>query len=510
MSEGRAGSGSGMSGVPVIRVRSCNACPVRAEEEFVLYWMIAFRRTTWNFSLQRALEWARQLRKPLVIFEPLRIGYRWASNRLHRFVLDGMADNRRQLGSLRTRGILYYPYVEPAAGEGSGLLESLAEHACVVVTDDYPSFFLPRMVEAAARRLAVRLEQVDANGLLPLRAADRVFVTALSFRSFLQKALPLHLAALPLADPLAGMRLPPLRSLPASVHQRWRPAPPALLRGSPRQLARLDLDHSVRPVLYHGGPVAARTTLGEFLDRKLGRYGESASDPDEDARSGLSPYLHFGHLSAHEVFSELARREGWSLARLSSGGGGKRAGWWGMSPSAEGFLDELITWRELGYNMTSRRDDHDRFESLPAWAQATLMRHASDPRPHVYSLEEFETARTHDPLWNAAQNQLVREGRIHNYLRMLWGKKILEWTACPRDALKVMIELNNKYAVDGRDPNSYSGIFWVLGRYDRPWGPERPIFGSVRYMSSKSTLRKLRLRNYLARYGDEAGRNSVE
>jgi deoxyribodipyrimidine photo-lyase len=175
-----------------------------------------------------------------------------------------------------------------------------------------------------------------------------------------------------------------------------------------------------------------------------------------------------------------------------------------MSASAEAFLDELITWRELGYNFCSRRDDHDRFASLPAWARATLGKHSSDPSAHVYTLDQFEAARTHDPLWNAAQTQLLREGRIHNYLRMLWGKKILEWTASPQDALDVMIELNNKYGVDGRDPNSYSGIFWVLGRYDRPWGPERPIFGTVRYMTSGSAMRKLRVRGFLARYAGTA------
>ena len=155
-----------------------------------------------------------------------------------------------------------------------------------------------------------------------------------------------------------------------------------------------------------------------------------------------------------------------------------------------------MTWRELGYNMSSHRDDYDQYESLPDWVQATLAKHEGDPREQVYSLDEFATAATHDPLWNAAQTQLVREGRIHNYLRMLWGKKILEWSATPRDALATMIELNNRYALDGRNPNSYSGIFWTLGRYDRPWGPERPIFGSVRYMSSDNTRKKLRANDY--------------
>ncbi len=171
-----------------------------------------------------------------------------------------------------------------------------------------------------------------------------------------------------------------------------------------------------------------------------------------------------------------------------------------MSNPAEAFLDQVVTWRELGFNMCRHQEDHDRYESLTPWALDTLNRHAGDKRPYLYPLTTLTSATTHDPLWNAAQTQLVREGRIHNYLRMLWGKKILEWTPHPREALDTMIELNNRYALDGRDPNSYSGIFWVLGRYDRPWGPERPIFGKIRYMSSRNTARKFDVSGYIERY----------
>jgi deoxyribodipyrimidine photo-lyase len=169
-----------------------------------------------------------------------------------------------------------------------------------------------------------------------------------------------------------------------------------------------------------------------------------------------------------------------------------------MSAQAEAFLDQLVTWRELGFNLAAKREDAERYASLPPWALTTLERHAGDPRPHLYAPEQFERAQTHDPLWNAAQVQLVREGRIHGYLRMLWGKKVLEWSPSPERALAVMLELNNRYALDGRDPNSTSGILWCLGRYDRPWGPERPIFGTVRYMSSENTARKVRVAGYVA------------
>jgi deoxyribodipyrimidine photo-lyase len=485
---------------PQIRVRSCNDAPVRAEGEFVLYWMIAFRRTEWNFALQRAVDWALELHKPLVIFEPLRVGYRWASDRIHRFVLDGMADNRARIAALKNPGVLYFPYVEPSADAGKELLEALARRSCIVVTDDFPSFFLPRMVAAAAQSLSTRLEQVDSNGLLPLRTTDRVFTTAYSFRAYLHRELPSHLEQFPQPDPLSGVKLPALESLPKEVCRRWPCASEKLLAGDPAALAALPIDHSVGPVAVRGGPKAARSRMRQFFDRRLADYCEMARHPDEDAPSGLSSYLHFGHISPHELFHELMAREGWSLRQLSARGGGRRQGWWGASENTEAWLDQLITWRELGFNMAARCNDYDQYESLPDWARATLEKHTGDPRDYVYSPEAFQSAGTHDRLWNAAQTQLVREGRIHNYLRMLWGKKILEWTASPRDALDVMIELNNRYALDGRDPNSYAGIFWILGRYDRPWGPERPIFGAVRYMSSANTIRKLRLEDYMQRF----------
>jgi deoxyribodipyrimidine photo-lyase len=201
------------------------------------------------------------------------------------------------------------------------------------------------------------------------------------------------------------------------------------------------------------------------------------------------------------VFDRVMRQEGWSKRHIASKpASGAREGWWGTSASTERFLDQLITWRELGYNMCAKRpDDYDRYESLPAWAQRTLRAHRRDRRPHVYDLAALEHGATHDPLWNAAQGQLLREGWFHNYMRMLWGKKILEWSKTPQDALERMISIMNRWSLDGRNPNSYSGYFWTLGRYDRPW-PERPVFGTVRSMSSSNTAKKLDVRKYIATF----------
>ncbi len=484
--------------VPTTRLRRCNDRPVRGDGAFVLYWMTAFRRAGWNFALERAVEHARALGRPLLVLEALRCDYPWASERLHDFVLGGMADNA---SAFARAGVGYLPYVEPEPGAGRGLLAALAADACAVVADDAPVFFLPRMVAAAAAALPVLLEAVDANGLLPLAATDRVFPTAFAFRRFLQAALPAHLDERPAADPLAGAGLPRLAVLPAGVRRRWPAAPEAELARPAALLAVLPLDRAAAAVPGAcGGAVAGRARLESFVAAGLDRYAAARNHPDDDATSGLSPYLHFGHVSAHEVFDAVARREGWSVERLARKPAGRRSGWWGVGEGAEAFFDQLVTWRELGLNFAAKRDDGESYDALPPWSQATLAKHASDPRPHLYPLDALARAETHDALWNAAQRQLVREGTIHGYLRLVWGKKILEWSESPRAALAAMLELNNRWALDGRDPNSVAGIMWCLGRYDRPWGPERPVFGTVRFMSSAATARKARVRAYLARH----------
>ena len=476
-----------------MRIRLRVDQPPREEGRYVLYWMTMYRRAGWNFALERAARWAERLQRPLVVLEALRCDYPWASERLHRFVLEGMRDNDAAFAGKR---VLYHPYVEPAPGAGKGLLAALAQNACLVVGDDFPAFMLPRMEAAAAKQLGCRFELVDSNGLLPMRAAPRVFNRAVDFRRFLQKELAPRLEQLPAADPLASARLPVPDELSQDIASRW-----PRVSGDPTEwAARIAFKHRVPHAAIRGGRGAGLQRMRSFLAQRLDRYPEDRNEPELDGTSGLSPYLHFGYVSVHEIFAALAAREGWSAEKLGRATG-KKEGWWGMSPAAEAYLDELITWRELGFNFCSKRPaDYDRYESLPGWAQATLEAHAGDERKHRYSLDELEAARTHDPLWNAVQRQLARDGWFHNYMRMLWGKKILEWSAHPRDALAAMIELMNKYSLDGRNPNSYTGYFWTLGRYDRPWGPERPIFGSVRYMSSENTARKLSVKSYLARY----------
>lgn len=471
---------------PALRVTAVNNRAPRTKGDYVLYWMIATRRTSWSFALDRAIAHAKQLERPLVIFEPLRAGYAWASDRHHTFIMQGMADNA---AACAKAGVTYVGYVEPEPGAGRGLLAALAKRACVVVTDEQPGFFQPRMVQAAGAQLDVLLEMVDSCGILPLRAGGD-FLTAQMFRRHLHKTVHPYLLELPSARPL-GAKLVRDAELPSLA--KWRSA---------TSVAAIPIDHAVGPVAYRGGPVAGAAVAKTFLDGKLARYIEDRNSPDDNGGSGLSPYLHYGHVSAHALVAAVWKQADWDPSRVAGvKATGSREGWWGLPAASEAFLDELITWREIGYQFCHHRKDFDRYESLPGWALKTLAAHASDVRPVLYTRAQLERAETYDELWNAAQRQLVEEGRIHNYLRMLWGKKILEWSKTPKDALATLIELNNKYAVDGRDPNSYSGIFWTLGRFDRAWGPVREIFGTVRYMASANTAKKLDVKQYLKRWG---------
>ncbi|MCA9128750.1 MAG: deoxyribodipyrimidine photolyase [Planctomycetales bacterium] len=484
--------------IPPIRIRHANEAAVIASRDWVLYWMTAFRRTGYNFALQHACSLAEKLNRPLLILEALRVRYRWASVRMHRFVIEGMRDNQEMC---EKQNIAYYPYVEPKPGAGEGLLRALADRACVVVSDDFPCFFHPQMIRKSAAKLNVSMQVVDSNCLMPLAHADRTFTVAHSYRRWMQKELPQFLDDFPVAQPLRSKSvcaLPQLASLPASIARKWPRADLARLLEA-GGLRDLPIDASVGEAPLAGGAVQAQKLMQQFVKKRAQTYEHDRNEPALSGSSELSAHLHFGHIGTHEIFYNFMRSRDWNPARINKVNG-KVQGFWGLDANAEAFLDQLCTWREIGFNMCWREPQYALFRSLPSWAKQTMDEHRHDPREYQYSLAQFEEARTHDKIWNAAQRQLVQEGKIHNYMRMLWGKKILHWSPSPEQALKTMLHLNNKYALDGRDPNSYSGIFWVLGRYDRAWGPERPIFGKIRYMTSDNTARKYDLAPYLERY----------
>ncbi len=449
------------------------------EGQHVVYWCTAQRRADHNHALAYAADVARAHDVPLVVLEPLRLDYPHASKRLHRFIVEGMVDNA---SAYEDAPVLYHPYVEGRVGAGKGLLAAYAKDACLIVADHFPHFFLPRMVEAA--KGLGPLHVVDGNGLTPL-ASCGPFATAVAFRRHFQKNFRWD----PPRVRLDG--LPRLGHHPAM--DAWEP--PALDSHELAWLDALPLD-GPDAVALRGGSVAGGQRLDDFVAHR-DRYLER-NQPDAHAESGLSPYLHFGHVGAYHAVEAVLRAEKWNPGKVSDAARGARQGWWGVSEAAEAWLDQICIWRDLGFIEMHHRPEASTFTDLPEWAQDTLNAHRGDPRPG-YSFDQLEAAGTDDEVWNAAQRQLLREGNIHNYMRMLWGKKILRWAPDPETALEWMFTLNDRYALDGRDPNSVSGILWCLGRYDRGW-PERDVLGKVRMMTSGSARKKLLLGSYLEQY----------
>ncbi|MBL8796130.1 MAG: deoxyribodipyrimidine photolyase [Planctomycetia bacterium] len=474
------------------RVRRANAAPVRTDGDYVLYWMQLYRRLSHNHALDCAAQWAARLGKSLVVYEGLKLGYPWASQRLHQFILEGMRDNAAAAKKL---GLNYWPFVETPAQPGRGLLRKLAERACAIVTDDFPCFIVPEQTAALAAQCAVPVVAVDGNCVIPLALLGEPVSAAAHLRHRLHRGFLAAWQHRATAKP----------RYPTAVLKRVEPPFDLWSTDDSNAFIKsLPLDASVPPVSGRvGGSMAARKCLRQFIRQRLAGYAErrsSPAPPEAGHGSGLSPYLHFGHISIEEVVAQVLATVDWTPDDLDPRCRGKREGFYCRDADVNAFLDEALTWRDVGFHWHwHRRQDTATLEqALPAWALATLRKHASDRREHLYTLDEWESGQTHDPLWNAAQRELVATGQIHNYLRMLWGKKVLEWSATPDEAYRTLVHLNNKYALDGRNPNSWTGILWCFGLFDRPWPPERPVLGTVRYMSSENTAKKFRLGNYLA------------
>ena len=467
--------------------------------DYVLYWMQINRRFQYNYALEYAIAWANKLGKPLLIYEGLSIEYPWASDRFHTFIMQGMKEN---LEFAESKDVNYFGFVEPEIGAGKGLFYRLAENACTVISDEYPVFIIKKHNERVAEKIDVPYITIDSNGIIPLGVTEKDPYSAYLFRKIMQKHFKEGFTNPPKKDPIEELENNEVVSLPEDFLNDY-PKVDKMLENIEESISGLDIDHSVGIIDMSGTRKAALGKMGQFIGHSLLEYDEKRNHPDEKKTSGLSPWLHFGKISEYEIVKAALdhQPEGWNLDSLTPNGG-KNSGFFNGDENIESFLDEVITWREVGFHYAHNVDNYDEFESLPNWAKTTMEEHKEDEREYVYSLEEFEQSKTHDELWNAAQTQLREEGIIHNYLRMLWGKKIIEWTPNHRTALEYMIELNNKYAIDGRDPNSYSGIFWCFGRFDRAW-QEREIFGKLRYMTSESTRKKVKLDQYLAKYGNQ-------
>ena len=438
------------------------------EARYVLYWMQIFKRASHNIALDFAIKAANERKLPLVVYEGLKYYYPWANDRLHTYILEGVEEKRKEF---KRQGIRYVFYLQRDERDPRDTVVRLAAAAALVVTDDFPCFIIPEHNRRTAARAQVPVYAVDSNGIIPLSKFTKEEYAARTIRPKINRLLPQYLE--PLAKTKVHTRAPELKvNCPEETRD-------TNLENIPRLVASCNIDHSVSPSpIYHGGTKNARARLTYFLKKVLPRYDELRNDPSIDGTSRLSSYLHFGFISAHEIVEAVNASE---------------------TPQAgkDAFLEELIVRRELGYNMTRFNPAHTSLDSLPDWAKKTMGEHVTDPRPAIMAREQIESAQTYDALWDATQRELLRTGEIHNYARMLWGKLVIQWCASYEEAFELLEHLNNKYALDGRNPNSYAGILWCFGKHDRAWGPVRPVFGKLRYMTSQSMARKFDARKYI-------------
>jgi deoxyribodipyrimidine photo-lyase len=432
----------------------------------VLYWMSRDQRVRDNWALLYAQELALSLGQPLGVVFCLAPAFLGATLRQYGFMLKGLQE---VAGGLAALNLPFFLLTGEPARELPGLVWRYRVGA--VVSDFSPLRLVRGWKTAVASRIGVPLEEVDAHNIVPCwLASPKAEYGAYTLRPKLKRLLPTFLED-----------FPPLSRHPVE----WAGEIPAI--PWPDLAASLAMDTAVPEVTWLApGERQARAALDRFLEYRLPFYGERRNDPTLDGQSDLSPYLHFGHLAAGRVALEVENRHGHDSSR-------------------EAFLEELIVRRELADNFCFYQPNYDTFAGFPAWAQKTLNQHRRDQRERLYTAGELESGRTHDELWNAAQRQMVQWGKMHGYLRMYWAKKILEWTASPEEAQAVAIYLNDRYELDGRDPNGYAGIAWSIGGvHDRAWF-ERAVFGKIRYMSYNGCRSKFKVEAYLAKTRETPG-----
>jgi deoxyribodipyrimidine photo-lyase len=418
----------------------------------VVYWMQRAQRATDNPALETAIAAGNAVGKPVLVYFGLSTGVRGGNLRHYRFMVEGLSDVAEDLAR---RGIAF---VLRKAPDHDVLRLCEEVRPALVIGDENPLRASERNKHRVSMELPVPFWTVDADVIVPSRLLKREHYAARTIRPRIREQLPTFLR--------------PIRQR-APQHVWTLPRSFSTLRADPAVLDGLSIDRSVSPVAaLAGGSHAARRVLRRFLAERLPGYAAHRNRPDRDGTSQLSPYLHFGHIGPHTVALAVRNADA-------------------PEDDRKAFLEELIIRRELAVNFVRYNSAYDRLDSAEPWARRTLAAHRLDERVRRYTPRELEQAETHDPLWNAAQQQMVVTGWMHGYLRMYWAKKILEWSPSAEAAHAISVTLNDRYQLDGRDPNGYAGIAWAVGgKHDRAWGPERPVYGTLRYMSYASTSRK--------------------
>jgi deoxyribodipyrimidine photo-lyase len=424
--------------------------------KYILYWMQASQRAEYNHALEVAVLKANELRKPLIVFFGITDQFPEANERHYTFMLEGLKEVKH---SLEERGIqMVILHKSPEIG-----VLQLAKKASLALVDRGYLKIQKAWRDDASKKMDCPLIQVETDVVVPVEeTSPKEEYAAATIRSKIKRKLDAFLVPLKEHEPIIDSLSLDFDSFD--------------IEDVEKAISKLRLDRSVKRVdSFHGGTKEANSHLEIFLESKLDRFPELRNDPTLDYLSYMSPYLHFGQISPLYIALKVSKTR---------------------SLGAEAFLEELIIRRELSMNFAFYNEKYDSLEAIPDWAKKTLRTHQKDRRPYIYSPKELESARTHDPYWNAAQKEMVIKGKMHGYMRMYWGKKILEWSKTPEEAFKVALYLNNKYELDGRDPNGFTGVAWCFGKHDRPWG-ERTIFGNVRYMNDKGLKRKFDADKYV-------------
>jgi deoxyribodipyrimidine photo-lyase len=444
--------------------------------EFVLYWMQQSQRAEENHALEYAIELANHLDRPLMVVFGLTDGYPEANLRHYRFMLEGL---RETSATLAKRGI----QMAVQLGSPPDVALKAGQKAAVIVCDCGYLRFQKAWRRSVARKAACRVVQVEADVVVPVAVtSSKAEYAARTLRPKITRHLNEYLKEFHV-----------VRLKHSSLGLGRKNSTSKLnLEAIDALQSRLDVDRSVEPVdvFFKGGTREAKKRLKKFLNQSLKHYPDHHNQPQTDDISHMSPYLHFGQISPVYLALQVKAADGRTV---------------GLG-AIDAYLEQLIVRRELAVNFVNFTPNYDTYDCIPGWASQTLSEHLSDERPNRYRQTQLENAETHDPYWNAAMLEMKHTGFMHNYMRMYWGKKILEWSRTPQQAFETTLALNNKYFLDGRDPNSYTGVAWIYGVHDRPW-PERPIFGKTRYMAASGLERKCDIKAYVKKINQMTGRD---
>ncbi|MGB9698141.1 MAG: deoxyribodipyrimidine photo-lyase [Thermodesulfobacteriota bacterium] len=437
------------------RIKILNQKPL-AKGAYVLYWMQAAQRTEYNHALEYAIIQANELRQPLIVFFGITDRFPEANERHYFFMMEGLREVKQDLQERNMQMVIWLKSPEEGAIK-------MAQKATLVVVDRGYLRIQRGWRDKVASHIGCPLIQVEGEVIIPVEeASPKEEYSAATLRPKIKKKLSHFLTSLQQRNPVFSSLSMEFSSFD--------------IMDLEKAISKLNIDRRVKKAPYfQGGTKEAKKHLQIFLEKKLDHFGQLRNDPTVDYLSHLSPYLHFGQISPLYIALKVLERD--SLGK-------------------ESFLEELIIRRELSRNFVFYNPQYDSFGGLPEWAKKTLKEHQKDRRPYLYALEDLEAAQTHDIYWNAAQKEMMLTGKMHGYMRMYWGKKIMEWSKSPEDAFRHTLYLNNKYEIDGRDPNGFAGVAWCFGKHDRPW-EERPIFGKVRFMNEKGLERKFAIKKYV-------------